>query len=267
FNDLSVPWHLTTLEFSQRVRDLLTPGDGVYLVNIIDIYPRAKYPAPEDTMGINNIGYLKDPPPQALTPPDWEDRWEDGSWHSAREPFQALQLSRSLEHDEAGRPLQQDEYRLGFRGLMQDKTRNELLEAAGADENLKTAIRELYRRSHAERVGQFLGRYVRTVRDVFPYVYVFTSTDNQGDPGESRDTFIVACSLQKLALDDLASFGGHWSTAPFASSEQDPGSERRDLGEMSSILELSRGLELTDDFAPVDNLLAPVFVSRSKDKD
>ena len=52
-----------------------------------------------------------------------------------------------------------------------------------------------------------------------------------------------------------------------ASSETEPGGQPQDHGEMSSILELSRGIELTDDFAPVDNLLAPVFVSRGKDKD
>ena len=45
FNDFSVPWHLTTLEFTQKIEKLLTPGEGVYLVNIIDIYPRAEYPA------------------------------------------------------------------------------------------------------------------------------------------------------------------------------------------------------------------------------
>jgi len=35
FNDLSVPYHLTTLEFSQKLRDSLKPN-GFYLVNIID---------------------------------------------------------------------------------------------------------------------------------------------------------------------------------------------------------------------------------------
>jgi hypothetical protein len=34
---------------------------------------------------------------------------------------------------------------------------------------------------------------------------------------------------------------------------------------MPAVLELSRGKFLTDDFAPVDNLLAPVFVNRSSD--
>ncbi|MGI5837010.1 MAG: fused MFS/spermidine synthase [Chloroflexota bacterium] len=35
FNDLSVPYHLTTLEFSQDLKETLKP-DGFYLVNIID---------------------------------------------------------------------------------------------------------------------------------------------------------------------------------------------------------------------------------------
>jgi spermidine synthase len=37
FNDLSVPYHLTTVEFSRQVHEHLAP-DGAYLVNIIDNY-------------------------------------------------------------------------------------------------------------------------------------------------------------------------------------------------------------------------------------
>ncbi len=37
FNDLAVPYHLTTLEFSQKVASHLKPG-GAYLVNLIDNY-------------------------------------------------------------------------------------------------------------------------------------------------------------------------------------------------------------------------------------
>jgi hypothetical protein len=245
FNDLSVPWHLTTLEFSQKIRELLTPGEGAYLVNIIDIYPRAKYPEPSDA------AQLEGEPPSALAPPEANV----GVWQPAREPFEALQFFRMAD----------EKYLLGYRGVMTDDTRSRLLQEAGNDEKFKTAIGQIYRRSHKERVGQFLGRYVRTVRKVFPYVYVFTS--NEGLPGELRDTFIVACSLQKLAFDNLGESGGHWSTEPFASCEIDAAGLPQDLGEMTSILELSRGLELTDDFAPVDNLLAPVFVSRSIDPD
>jgi spermidine synthase len=35
FNDYSVPYHLTTIEFDERVRAWLEP-DGIYMVNIID---------------------------------------------------------------------------------------------------------------------------------------------------------------------------------------------------------------------------------------
>ena len=35
FNDFSVPYHLTTLEFNDRVKDLLKPG-GLFVVNIVD---------------------------------------------------------------------------------------------------------------------------------------------------------------------------------------------------------------------------------------
>lgn len=337
FNDLSVPWHLTTREFSTKVRELLTPGQGVYLVNIIDIYPRTLYPGPSDKVAVaeikftrtiphsiaperipmgsfapcrgrfkalevsQQVGYstlrfngamtkemrdaltnldpdaaeasgpnstfagavhmlytmsnvrrfLHDPPPAGLTPVDWVDI----TWQPAPDPFGALQYFRTADGD----------YHIGLRGVMQDTTRDKLLQEAGNDETFKTAIAELYRRSREERVGQFLGRYVRTARTVFPFVYVFTS--NEGQPDADRDTFVVACSLQKLNLDDLASSGGHWSTKPFAASETEPGGQLHDLGEMSSILELSRGIELTDDFAPVDNLLAPVFVGRSKEVD
>lgn len=37
FNDLSVPWHLTTLEFARKVKDRLAAG-GAYLVNVIDAF-------------------------------------------------------------------------------------------------------------------------------------------------------------------------------------------------------------------------------------
>jgi spermidine synthase len=42
FNDLSVPWHLTTVEFSRKIRGHLTPG-GAYLVNIIDDWKHALF--------------------------------------------------------------------------------------------------------------------------------------------------------------------------------------------------------------------------------
>ncbi len=42
FNDLTVPYHLTTKEFSELIRELLKP-DGLYIVNIIDNFPRGLF--------------------------------------------------------------------------------------------------------------------------------------------------------------------------------------------------------------------------------
>ena len=37
FNDFSVPWHLTTREFNEKIKKMMTPN-GVYMINIIDVY-------------------------------------------------------------------------------------------------------------------------------------------------------------------------------------------------------------------------------------
>ncbi len=248
FNDLSVPWHLTTREFSEKVAKLLTPEKGVYLVNIIDIYPRATWSPAPDKAGptpASSRGRL----PETVVPADLDD----GDWEAAPDPFAGLQVFRS----------RNGEYRLGYRGVMSTAARDALRSLAGADETFRAAVDDLYRQSQAEQTGRFLGRYVNTVRKVFPYVYLFSS--NEVGPGALRDTFIVACSLQKLDFDNLVASGGHWETGPFAWTERDAVGTLQDFGEMPAVLELARGYLLTDDFAPLDNLLAPVFVNRSHD--
>ena len=143
FNDLSVPYHLTTLEFTAKLRRLLKP-DGVYMINIIDIY------------------------------------------------------------------------------------------AAG--------------------LGRFLGAFVGTAMQNFPYVYVFSSTAD--GPTDERDTFIVACAMQPLDIHDLGARPGdlEFEGELFAWSANNEFG-----GDMETLLERSGGLILTDDFAPVDNLLAPIL--------
>ena len=119
------------------------------------------------------------------------------------------------------------------------------------------------KQSRASVYGRFLGRYVATAREIFDYVYVFSS--NEDEPSSSRDTFVIACSLKQLDFESLRDAGNHWSRGPFAWSEPATGGNSRDHGEMAAILELARGLLLDDDFAPVDNLLAPVFANRLSD--
>jgi hypothetical protein len=151
-----------------------------------------------------------------------------------------------------------DSYLLGYRGVMSDE-RHKSLAALSDKSDFREAIDELARGSRSERAGKFIGRYVATVREVFPYVYVFSS--NEDAPGDNRDTFVVTCSMNKLDLANLKQAGGHWSGEPFAWTVTENG-ERQNHGQMSAVLELARGMFLTDDFAPVDNLLAPVFVRR-----
>jgi len=146
FNDLSVPYHLTTREFTGKLRTLLRPS-GVYMINIIDIY-------------------------------------RDG-------------------------------------------------------------------------LGRFLGAFVGTARESFPYVYVFSSSSD--GPTDDRDTFVVACSGEPLDLHDLGELPGdfEFNGVLFAWAEDGVLG-----GQMETVLERGGGLVLTDDFAPVDNLLAPIFTGR-----
>jgi len=146
FNDLSVPYHLTTREFTGKLGELLKPS-GVYMINIIDIYR--------------------------------------------------------------------------------------------AD------------------LGRFLGAFVGTANQSFPYVYVFSSSSD--GPTDDRDTFVVACSHQPLDIHDLGERDDDlaFEGVLFAWAEGDVLG-----GEMVTVLERGGGLILTDDFAPVDNLLAPIFTGR-----
>ena len=42
FNDCAVPFHLTTWEYNQRIRELLSP-EGMYLINLIDIFQSGRF--------------------------------------------------------------------------------------------------------------------------------------------------------------------------------------------------------------------------------
>jgi len=42
FNDISVPWHLTTVEFGREVRRVLRP-EGLYVINVIDAWDTGRF--------------------------------------------------------------------------------------------------------------------------------------------------------------------------------------------------------------------------------
>jgi len=324
FNDFSVPWHLTTVEFASKVRQLLNPA-GLYMVNIIDIYPRTEYPGRRrGTAEIEFRGVL----PEGLV----EAGLSPSRWTSARRPFQSLEIrsgsprvfelrhvgvmsdetleglcdvdqahvafqnvitdlydgtNEQIAYDgdlpkalkpksatkskwlscpapyeflevmrlEDGRPV------LAVRGSLTGEQRDRLSELAGSNTSLLAAVDSLYERSQSVRSGRFLGRFVKTVTEVFPYVYVYSTFDSQ--PGEDRDTFVVVSSSRPLELFDSYLTAGHWDGSPFAWLVKDEKTGATVYGgQMPALLELSQGLVLEDDFAPVDNLLAPVFESQ-----
>lgn len=248
FNDFSVPWHLTTREFSQKIRRLLHPRRGVYLVNIIDIYTRTEYPTGEEYRnGVRYTGKLPEP---------LRVEWSGiSNLQQCPPPFTSLEVS---EHKEGG------EVMFGFRGRMSAEMRRRLIGLDPRNTRFAHVVEQLYRRTQDLREGRFLGRYVNTMIEVFPNVYVFSSSSGE-IPGEERDTLVIVASMRPLELDDLryGEESGEWSGQPFAWRETDPNTGKRTSGgQLDSVLALSDGLMLTDDFAPVDNLLIPVFLDR-----
>ena len=257
FNDFSVPWHLTTKEFTEKIKELLTPDEGIFLVNIIDIYPRAQVPR---KLTSTERAQRKKPAglsfvPAALIP----ENLVTDEWTYAKTPFEDFEILK-LETDDD--QADESRYVLGCRKVITQELRDQLVALAPENNEWQKSIDELVVRSNSFKAGRFLGAYVNTVAQVFPNVYVFSA--DEGMPSDDRDTFVVACSLKKLNLADLGKSGGHWSYPPFAQMESESETERTYSSQMKQILEFARGVTLTDDYAPVDNLLVPVF-SRQDD--
>jgi len=318
FNDFSVPWHLTTQEFTQKLHDLLT-DQGVFLANIIEIYPRTEVPGGTVTETIVNLQGNAPPAlfatPEAGQSPRVDARFAPVTWTAAGQ----LQVSRVLPTsvEERLRQLAADDelwqsvvselsqgsrekqalpgdvpkglipdllfentwtpcpapfagveiyrwdasrYALGFRGQPADALRQQLVDLRPGDRNWQLLIDAGAERSQAVRSGRFLGRYVNTMLSVFPHVAVFCTSDSQ--PSEIRDTYVVACSRTPLDLTNLGMVSD-WSIEAFAEAiRTSPDQPAEYRGQMSSLLELAEGEILTDDYAPVDNLLRAVFVDQ-----
>ena len=112
----------------------------------------------------------------------------------------------------------------------------------------------------AEGYGGFLGAWVKTARETFPHIYVF-GTDN--DPGSGlRETFVVVASKTELDLDTL---GGRDDDPKFFANDRLVEPRPYSKPHMDALEVRSRGIVLTDDFAPVENLLAPVAATRGDD--
>jgi spermidine synthase len=134
-----------------------------------------------------------------------------------------------------------------------ERARQEVEESQkDAPEDATEAVRE------ARKLGGFLSSWVETARSTFPYLYVFgTDTPGRG----LRETFVVVASKKPL---DLTELGTRKGDPNFYGDEPKlfaPYNEKQ----MAELKVRSRGIILTDDYAPVENLLEPVAASRGDD--
>lgn len=95
--------------------------------------------------------------------------------------------------------------------------------------------------------GRFLASYVRTLEAVFGAGKVVVVLENEADRASNRSTFVVAASLVPLRF-------------------REPGASVMAGAELRRWLAARDAIVLTDDFAPVDNMLAPLFRERFADE-
>ncbi len=93
--------------------------------------------------------------------------------------------------------------------------------------------------------GRFVGAMINTLEKSFPFVYAFSTNVAGPRDDDQRDTFVVVGSNRLLDVNDL-------SYEQYSASLLRP-------EHLDTLRRRSRKLVLTDDFAPVDNLLAPVI--------
>lgn len=184
----------------------------------------------------------------------------ENTWTPAPAPFERLLLYRPGTAEILHENLAGGGWRFGYRGVMSDVHRDLLMNLAGTNRAFAAAIESLHQQTRDRRGGEFLGRFIATAASVFPCVYVFHG--QEGELSQTRDTFVIACSRKPIDFRDIGQAGSHWQTPPFASRETAAGGTVSDSGNMAELLELARGQILTDDFAPVDNLLSPVFTDQ-----
>lgn len=99
--------------------------------------------------------------------------------------------------------------------------------------------------------GLFVGAFVNTLEQTFPHVYVIA----ENEPRSARNTFVIIAAKRETNLDNL--------------SLQKP-VRNLDLwmlsnSEIDTLRKKARGIVLTDNYAPVENLLAPVVLASAVD--
>ena len=306
FNDFSVPWHLTTREFNDRINALLS-DDGVYMINIIDMYISDVQAA---TTGLD-VGKDADLGERAFVARALSDAGLEDAKRIATTvvlglarkgkgfdtvkmaqvaaesvapidriaPEETLRRTVLAAFEASKVPLRgtPDELRAIIQQLLEDDkgagkfaaripewadvaARAEVRYATDFATPAHDAAREIHK---ARDFGAFLGSWVETARLSFgPNIYVFGTASHPGFG--QRETFVVAASRKPLDLDQLGIRAEDPHFFESDGSIVDP--EVYDKAHMAAIKLRSRGIILTDDYAPVENLLAPVAKTRADDE-
>jgi spermidine synthase len=100
--------------------------------------------------------------------------------------------------------------------------------------------------------GLFLGSYVNTLQETFSYVGVITTSTLARF---ERNTFVIVAANQELDLEDLAKDYKKKQLELWHLDESD----------MAQLKTNSGNMIMVDDYAPVENLLAPVVLQSSVD--
>ncbi|MDE2508326.1 MAG: hypothetical protein KGM43_14025, partial [Planctomycetota bacterium] len=125
-----------------------------------------------------------------------------------------------------------------------------------ATEERKQEIRRREEKRMLE-YGGFLGSWVKTAKLTFPYIYIYGTNEV---PGHGlRETFVVVASKSPV---DLKQLGGRDDDPQFFQHDRLFEPEPFGDDDCAQVDVRSRGIVLTDDYAPVENLLAPVAKTR-----
>ncbi|MEW6743329.1 MAG: fused MFS/spermidine synthase [Planctomycetota bacterium] len=102
--------------------------------------------------------------------------------------------------------------------------------------------------------GYLLASLVKTVSTVFPFVAVLTEDRPWEKRSASRNTFVIVCARQEI---DLQGIGEEYRSGYTIARLPEAEAER--------LLAGSNALVLSDDYAPVENLLAPAVRASAAD--
>ncbi len=300
FNDFSVPWHLTTKEFNDKLNGLLT-DDGVYMINIIDKYTaerklvfkslyRAEVEAVTDALSAAGAVDAEALAKSIVLGLDKKDLGADLTKLSEATMKSAERVTTLVSPSALRKVIAADLQKspVATRGDTQALV-NEVRTILQGNDKAKSlpgridawaeaAVKADTRYATdpdvvagvaagsiavARESGSFLGSWVATARKSFgEHVYVFGTASEPG--AGTRETFVIVASRKPLDLDEL---GLRDDDPHFFNKDNTPvHSKAYNQANMDAIKLRSRGIILTDDYAPVENLLAPVARTRADDE-